>query len=187
MEYVEGRSYRDLLGEFGRLAPEVVAQTLVACGDALSHAHRHGVLHNDLKPDNLLLQCDGIMKIVDFGIAGLIHAAGESEYVEGTPDYMSPEQLRGDPLDERSDEFALGVMACEFLTGRLPFASGKDLTECLRGRGSPNLDFVPSAVRIPIARAISADRDRRWPTVAECVEAIAGALAGLGSTSPAQA
>ena len=123
MEFVRGPSVRHLLNEQGRLAPaqaaEILRQTLLALG----HAHREGFVHRDMKPENLLLTPEGVVKVADFGLArayadGRVTQAGA---VTGTVQYLAPEQIRGEPADPRSDLYSLGIVAYELLTGRLPF------------------------------------------------------------------
>jgi beta-lactam-binding protein with PASTA domain len=123
MEYVRGASVRHLLNERGRLEPaqavEILRQTLLALG----HAHREGFVHRDMKPENLLLTREGVVKVADFGLArayadGRVTQAGA---VTGTVQYLAPEQIRGEPADPRSDLYSLGIVAYELLTGKLPF------------------------------------------------------------------
>jgi len=123
MEYVRGPSVRHLLNEQGRLEPaqaaEILRQTLIALG----HAHREGFVHRDMKPENLLVTKEGVVKVADFGLArayadGRVTQAGA---VTGTVQYLAPEQIRGEPADPRSDLYSLGIVAYELLTGKLPF------------------------------------------------------------------
>jgi eukaryotic-like serine/threonine-protein kinase len=122
MEFVRGASVRHLLNEQGRLEPtqaaEVLRQTLLALG----HAHHQGFVHRDMKPENLLVTNEGVVKVADFGLArayadGRMTQAGA---VTGTVQYLAPEQIRGEPADPRSDLYSLGIVAYELLTGRLP-------------------------------------------------------------------
>ena len=123
MEYVAGRSVREILNEEGLLASaqatDVLSQTLAALG----HAHRQGIVHRDMKPENLMVTRDGDVKVADFGLARAYADAQitEAGTVTGTVQYLSPEQLRGEPADPRTDLYSLGVVAFELLTGRLPF------------------------------------------------------------------
>jgi beta-lactam-binding protein with PASTA domain len=123
MEYVHGRSVRELLNAGGRLAPsqaaEIVRQTL----QALEHAHAKGIVHRDLKPENILLTGDGVAKLTDLGLARAFADAKATRAgaVTGTVQYLSPEQIRGEPADPRSDLYALGIVMFELLTGELPF------------------------------------------------------------------
>ena len=123
MEYVRGPSVRHLLNERGRLEPaqavEILRQTLLALG----HAHHEGLVHRDMKPENLLVTSGGVVKVADFGLArayadGRVTQAGA---VTGTVQYLAPEQIRGEPADPRSDLYSLGIVAYELLTGKLPF------------------------------------------------------------------
>jgi beta-lactam-binding protein with PASTA domain len=123
MEYVHGRSVRELLNTGGPLAPaqaaEIVRQTL----QALEHAHAKGIVHRDLKPENILLTTDGVAKLTDLGLARAFADARSTRAgaVTGTVQYLSPEQIRGEPADPRSDLYALGIVTFELLTGELPF------------------------------------------------------------------
>jgi eukaryotic-like serine/threonine-protein kinase len=123
MEYVAGRSVREILNEEGLLAPaqatDVLSQTLAALG----HAHRQGIVHRDVKPENLMVTRDGDVKVADFGLARAYADAQitEAGTVTGTVQYLAPEQLRGEPADPRTDLYSLGVVAFELLSGRLPF------------------------------------------------------------------
>ncbi len=123
MEYVRGRGVRDLLNANHRLAPvqatEIIGQTLVA----LEHAHGLGLVHRDIKPENILVTNDGVVKLTDLGLARAYAdgTATQAGTVVGTVQYLSPEQIRGEPSDPRSDLYALGIVMYELLTGRLPF------------------------------------------------------------------
>jgi serine/threonine-protein kinase len=133
MGYVRGESLAARLRRDGRLPEEDARRILADLADALQHAHRQGVVHRDVKPDNVLLDDDsGRALLTDFGVA---RALGGSETltaagkVVGTPSYMSPEQAAGRAdIDGRSDIYSLGVMAYAMLSGRLPF-EGKTLAE----------------------------------------------------------
>ena len=123
MEYVRGPSVRHLLNERGRLEPAQAAEVLRQSLLALGHAHHEGFVHRDMKPENLLVTNDGVVKVTDFGLArayadGRVTQAGA---VTGTVQYLAPEQIRGEPADPRSDLYSLGIVAYELLTGKLPF------------------------------------------------------------------
>ena len=123
MEYVAGRSVRELVNEHGVLAPAQAADVLEQTLAALQHAHRQGIVHRDVKPENLMVTRDGVVKVADFGLARAFADAQitEAGTVTGTVQYLAPEQLQGEPADPRTDLYALGVVAFELLTGRLPF------------------------------------------------------------------
>ena len=124
MEFVEGRTL-DVVIKQGRVDDHVfAADVLKQTGAALDYAHQRGIVHRDVKPANLMLTSGGAVKIMDFGIA----RAGSSNLTQtgavmGTPSYMSPEQVKGETVDGRSDQFSLGVIAYEMVTGKKPFAS----------------------------------------------------------------
>jgi serine/threonine-protein kinase len=160
MEYIKGSTFRDLLNLYGRLALDTVIQTLKVCSDALSYAHRHGILHNDLKPENLLITEEGVLKIIDFGISCLINTRQE-DFIMGTPAYMSPEQIRGEKLDKRTDVYSLGIMTYEFLTGRTPFPDNAGLEDVLRLL-PVQLPNVADQIRPSILKAIDPNHDQRW-------------------------
>lgn len=124
MEYVKGETFRHILSVYGKLPLDSVLQLVEVACDALSYAHRHGIVHQDLKPENLLLTDDGVLKIIDFGIAGFINAKRKSLSIMGTPAYMSPEQIRGENPDARTDIYSLGLIIYEMLTGECPFPPG---------------------------------------------------------------
>ena len=123
MEFVRGRAARELLNANVRLEPaqaaEIVRQTLLA----LEAAHAQGIVHRDIKPENILVTTGGTVKVADFGLARA-YADGKATQaggVQGTVQYLSPEQIRGEPADPRSDLYSLGIVTYELLTGRLPF------------------------------------------------------------------
>jgi serine/threonine-protein kinase len=125
MEWVEGKPLRTLLNEQHKLPADRAVQITLQICDALEYIHRHGVVHRDLKPENILIDADDNIKLIDFGIAGNAGSRrltfGKLSNTMGTPDYISPEQVKGKRGDSRSDLFALGVILYEMLTGRVPF------------------------------------------------------------------
>jgi len=132
MEYVEGRSLRELISG-SEIKPEKVLDIAVQTCDALIEAHARGIIHRDIKPENILVTDRGRVKLVDFGLAKTVsrqavkggataaESLTESGTVMGTLSYMSPEQLRGEHLDERTDIFSFGIVLYEIVTGNLPF------------------------------------------------------------------
>jgi serine/threonine-protein kinase len=130
MEYVRGRNLRDLLTTYGRLEPQQAVDVLLQMLAALEHAHRRGIVHRDVKPENVLVTADGTVKVADFGLA---RAFSESRItqapgtVTGTVQYLAPEQIQGDPADPRTDLYATGVVAYELLTGKVPFTGETSL------------------------------------------------------------
>jgi eukaryotic-like serine/threonine-protein kinase len=199
MELVKGNDLRhELVGE-GRLEPARVCRILSAVCGAMAAAHAEGVLHCDLKPENVLLPDEGVeAKVLDFGVAQAIGAGtgarsrvgGDSrarpatveEPIIGTPAYMAPEQLRGDRPDARTDVFSLGVIAYEMLVGDLPFGGGSAGEVVLaQARGLPpdRVAALPAPLSRAVQEALALDADRRPPSpqaLAYLIGAATGAL-----------
>ena len=126
MEWVEGRLLRKLMSESRRLSMERASSITVKICDALDYVHRNGVVHRDLKPENIMIDDQDRIKLIDFGIAGNAGARrltfGKLSQIAGTPDYISPEQVKGKRGDGRSDIYSMGVILYEMVTGETPFA-----------------------------------------------------------------
>jgi len=164
MEYVEGRNLREIMSIYGKLPLETVMQIAEVSADALSYAHRHGVIHKDLKPDNMLLTEDGVLKIIDFGIAGFKHMQKKDTPIMGTPLYMSPEQIMGKPLSEKTDIYSLGIILCELITGRPPFDKPVDTTQQKMSQ-KPHITGMPQQVAAVLKKAIADNENERWESV----------------------
>src|SRR3954469_16862225 len=124
MEYVEGRSLAQILRDEGPLLPDRAADVTIDIASALGFAHRHGVIHRDVKPGNVLISPSGQVKVTEFGIARAVTTQEnltQTGTVMGTATYFSPEQARGEQVDPRSDVYSLGVVLYEMLTGKPPF------------------------------------------------------------------
>jgi serine/threonine-protein kinase len=199
MEYVEGEPLTDILARDGALPPERAGEIVRQVGEALSVAHDMGIVHRDLKPDNIMLAKfrDGsdCVKVVDFGIA---KAAGveaqkvtKTGLVIGTPEYMSPEQIAGDPLDGRSDIYSLGLVAFNILTGKLPFPS-KTAQESVIMRLTeppvrlaqmrPQIAWTPK-VQAVMDRALQRDAALRYASANEFGRDLASAVQGLSTAT----
>jgi serine/threonine-protein kinase len=126
MEWVEGRLLRNILNEQHKLPPERAVPIILCILDALNYIHSRGVVHRDLKPENVMVDEHDNIKLIDFGIAGNTAARritfAKLSPTMGTPDYISPEQVKGKRGDARSDLYAVGVMLYEMLTGKVPFS-----------------------------------------------------------------
>ena len=155
MELVRGGTLWDLMRARGRVDQYVAAQIAAAIADGLEAAHVRGVLHRDLKPDNVLLDGERRPKIADFGIARLAAATAITRTGEllGTPQYLAPEQMSGDIVDERADVYALGVILYEMLTGARP-TGGRTPSEIVARR--LRVDPRPPSRLVPLAPALSA-------------------------------
>ena len=180
MPYVEGESLRARLLREGQLPLGGVVQIAREVADALSYAHEHGVIHRDVKPENILLTPTHAV-VADFGIARAVSAAATdrltgSGFAVGTPGYMSPEQAANEPCDARADVYALGCVVYEMLAGAPPFAAASDA----RAHGPiPPLRAVraslPPAVERVVERALAGAPDERFATAAQFASALGAA------------
>ncbi len=162
MEYVEAANLGQALRSSGRFAVPAAVAVTVQVLDALACAHGLGIVHRDVKPANILLLANGQVKMTDFGIARLENAdLTQAGSVIGTPSYMSPEQLRGEAVDARSDLFSTGVVLYEILTGERPFP-GRNITEIayrLLNEAPPDIRAkvatVPASLAAIVERALA--------------------------------
>ncbi len=179
MEFLEGQSLRDRIQTVGPFPlAEAVATTAALC-DALSYAHAAGVVHRDIKPDNVHILPGGTVKLTDFGIARIL---GEDSLtmagqVFGTPSYMSPEQVTGNPMDGRTDQFSLAVLLYEMLTGHKPFTGDTVVTITYRiiHEPMPAPAGVPYEVAQVMENAMAKSADARYPNVTEFKNALIAA------------
>lgn len=178
MEYVEGKSLKDLLVERGRLPVSIVLPIAKQLCRALEVSHDEGVIHRDIKPQNMVVQSDGVLKVMDFGIARLAtrpKGSGHTEagMVVGTPEYMAPEQLLGDELDARADLYSTGAVLYECLTGRVPITADTAIVLISRVLEeipkSPRevVPDVPSALSDLVMSVLQKDREKRPKSAAE--------------------
>jgi type II secretory pathway pseudopilin PulG len=166
MEYLEGQSLREVLQVQGALPLPEILRIVTAVAEALEYAHDHGVVHRDVKPDNVYLLNDGRIKLTDFGIARLMFESNLTAdgQVFGTPSYMSPEQVAGKAIDPRSDIFSLGVMLYEMLAGRKPFPGDSVVTityNIMHQEPAP-LTGVSPAIQYVLRRALAKDPEQRY-------------------------
>lgn len=191
MELVEGRSLRDVIKQEGPLTPTAAAEIFKQVCAALDEAHRHNIIHRDVKPDNIMVETtpDGLnVKVLDFGIAKLRDLAitasslTQTGSVVGTPHYMSPEQCLGEELDHRSDIYSLGVVLYEALTGILPFNSPtpaalvvQQVTQPPPRPRSINLSISPS-VEAVVLQALEKSRDARPATAGALARQLSAAV-----------
>jgi hypothetical protein len=179
MEDLDGASVADLLDATGEpLTRDETASIVAAVSAAVSFAHSNGVLHLDLKPANVLVTRDGRVKVADFGVSALTDAAGRALGTAGTIGYMPPEQLRGEPLDGRTDCWALAALTYELLTDANPFdadtAEGSLFKIEVADIPAPS-EFesgLPGAVDDVLMAALAAEPDERYRSVAEFARAI---------------
>src|SRR4030095_12629755 len=128
MEYVQGWTLQNIIESQGVLAPPVAVGLFQQALEGTGFAHRHHIIHRDLKPSNVMLPEIGVIKVMDFGLARVLGAAHltRAGRLVGTLEYVSPEQIRGEETDVRSDIYSLGVVLYELITGRLPFESDSE-------------------------------------------------------------
>jgi serine/threonine-protein kinase len=187
MEELPGGTVWERFTTIGLTAPAACAITLACCA-ALQHAHDKGVLHLDVKPDNLMFDGTGTIKVTDFGISRVISGdrllATVDGQVLGTPAYMSPEQARGEALDASSDVYSCGVMLYELLSGRLPWSGAESASELLiqRLEEQPKqlrelAPHVPAVIADVVMRAIERDREQRYRRAEDLGLALARACA----------
>ncbi len=204
VELVRGKTLRQLLLEEQYLPAEVAAAIGIELAQALDHAHGLGVIHRDVKPENVLLRygaeakagetAEKVVKITDFGIAKLLDAQGVTStgQVLGSPAHMAPEQIEGGDVSARSDVFGLGVLLYECLVGKLPF-DGKNPAQVLR-RVLDGAFTIPERARPTIGSGLSAITERalakepkdRFASTAEVADALRAELRLLGFDEPAQ-
>ena len=174
MELLDGRELRDLI-RGGALAPSEAVEVAARVAEALAFAHERGVVHRDVKPGNVMVLSDGRVKIMDFGIARLRDPDVKTAtgMLLGSPRYMSPEQVSGNPFDHRADIFSLGVVLYEMLTGVTPFA-GDDITQLMfqvvNGAAVPPSHVnrnLPSVLDYILARALKKIPDERYGNASE--------------------
>jgi serine/threonine-protein kinase len=196
MELLNGGSLHHLQRSAGRLEPDRVLRIIDQIAEALGEAHQNGIVHRDMKPENVFIERRGdedYVKVLDFGIAKMmadergqaaLTAVGQTL---GTLEFMSPEQLRGQPLDGRSDIYALGIMAYEMLTGELPFKDAKTPVQIINfhmqkpapppSKLKPEL-HIPGYVDDIILKMVAKSRDDRFADTAALRQQIARALRG---------
>ena len=197
MEFVPGHSLRALTGRADISMAQRLAW-LLDVASALAAAHRSGLVHRDVKPDNVVIRDDGVVKVLDFGIARRLSASAPEfatltaqGAIVGTPAYMAPEQLRSEDLDGRADQFSFGVLAYELLTGVLPWSNPQALPAILIAvltekppapstRGERALEPIDPI----IARAMEKKRDDRYPTMDALIEALRRATQSVASEPP---
>ena len=194
MEYVDGRTLRDLLREDRRLLPERALEITDGVLRALDYSHRNGIVHRDIKPGNVMLTRDGKVKVMDFGIARAVSDAQatmtQTAQVIGTAQYLSPEQARGERVDARSDLYSTGCLLYELLTGRPPFLGDSPVAIAYQhvrenpvppSRVDPE---VPQWADAIVLRAMEKDPRDRYQSAAEMRADIQRALQGVPVAAP---
>jgi eukaryotic-like serine/threonine-protein kinase len=177
MEWVDGRLLRKVLSENRKLPVDRARNIVIAICDALDYIHRNGVVHRDLKPENIMIDSQDRIKLIDFGIAGKSGARrltfGKLSQIAGTPDYISPEQVKGKRGDGRSDIYSLGIILYEMLTGSTPFEGPNPfavMNDRLVNHPVPPRELnpeIPPQLQEAIYRALEREPQNRYSTANE--------------------
>jgi len=173
MEYVSGEDLKSLIHRIGQLT---IGKALIIARqvcEGLAEAHRLGVIHRDLKPQNVMIDREGNAKIMDFGIARSVKSKGITEegLIMGTPEYMSPEQVEGKDVDQRSDIYSLGIILYEMLTGRIPFEGKTPLSVAVKQKSEKPLDprrinsQIPDRISRLILKCLEKKPEERYQDV----------------------
>ena len=179
MEFVKGRDLRAVLRERGKRPTDETVRIISQVCRALEAAHAAGVVHRDLKPQNIMLDAKDRVYVMDFGIAHSLETPGMTQTgaLMGTPEYMSPEQAKGLKIDARSDLFALGIIFYEMLTGVSPYKADTALATLLKringaasATGGMQIPMIPKAISDVAMKCLEIDRDHRFSTAREILE-----------------
>jgi tRNA A-37 threonylcarbamoyl transferase component Bud32 len=191
-EFIEGQTLKQFLANRQLPVPELAGLIVIELGEALSHAHSLGILHRDVKPENVMVRKDGVLKLMDFGVAQVVdlERMTVTGQILGSPAYMAPEVLDGRTLDFRSDVFSVGVMLYQMATGVLPF-TGKNPHEVLRRVSDGKFAdprtvnrLVSDQLARVIARALAHKPEDRFPTIDAMVDELRRYVADAGLGGP---
>lgn len=177
MEYVQGKSLKEILNEKGKLTTDQALAIAIQIGKALEHAHKNNIIHRDIKPHNVIVTADGVVKVTDFGIAKSSDSATitNSSKVLGSAHYFSPEQAKGNVVDNRTDIYSLGILLYELVTGRVPFDAESPVSVALKHIQEPPVppkelnENIPDALNKLIMKAIEKEPFRRYQNVSDMV------------------
>jgi serine/threonine-protein kinase len=194
-EFVDGENLKELIVRSAPLPLQRAVELAVAIADGLSFAHKHGLVHRDVKPQNVLLSENGPVKVTDFGIARSLdveHGLTQTGTVVGTGEYIAPEQASAGAVSPATDVYSLGVVLWEMLTGRVPFEGDNFVAVALRhvNEAAPDIrDFrsdIPPRLAAAIDRALQKDPARRFPTMRSFADELRACLAPPASESATQ-
>jgi eukaryotic-like serine/threonine-protein kinase len=187
-EHVEGETLKQLVNREGPLPVGLALELALQIGRALSFAHTQGLVHRDVKPQNVLLKGDGRAKVTDFGIARAldVESATTTGAVVGTSHYIAPEQAKGEKVDAQSDVYALGAVLYELLSGEVPFPGDNFVTVAMRHVNDPLPSLLEKRPELPlrvvsaVERALAKDPSRRFPSMSAFVDELEACLELLG-------
>ena len=192
MEYVQGKTLKTVIQERGKLSPALAGQIAIRILSALEHAHRNGIVHRDIKPQNILVHADGHIKVADFGIARIANSSTltKGDNVMGSVHYFSPEQARGEGANATSDIYSTGIVLYEMLTGRVPYDGDNPVAVAMQHlHATPipiqNLapDVSPALVRVCM-KAMEKNPALRYQTARDMAADIRAALENRGGERP---
>lgn len=192
MEYVKGKTLKQYIQEFSPLSPAKSVQIMKQLTSAISHAHENGIIHRDIKPQNILMDAEGNVKITDFGIATTLNATSytQTNSVMGTVHYLSPEQARGGAATEKSDIYSLGIVLYELLTGELPFSGESAVSIALKHLQSETPSVrafdasIPQALENVVLKATAKDANHRYASMTEMEEDLQTCLSSVRVNEP---
>lgn len=187
MSLAEGKNLEDYINEdSGLIVEDKIFPIFAPILDAVGYAHKHGVIHRDIKPSNIMITPEGAVQVLDFGIATIVKQNGDEEdaLIMGTPSYMSPEQVKGDKVDERSDIYSLGVMLHQMLTGNPPYDTTTltevEINQKVVEEPLPRLKsyykYVSDRVQKVVDKATAKNPDDRYQTCEEFKKALHKAI-----------
>ncbi|MGE5629359.1 MAG: Stk1 family PASTA domain-containing Ser/Thr kinase [Solirubrobacterales bacterium] len=177
MEYVKGKTLKEVIREEGRLSARDAVKIAIQIGKALDCAHRNNIIHRDIKPHNILMTGEGVIKVTDFGIAKASTSVTitNSSKVLGSAHYFSPEQARGSVVDNRTDIYSLGIVLYELVTGRVPYDAESPVSVALKHIQEPVVppkqinDHIPESLNKLILKAIEKEPIKRYQKVSDMV------------------
>src|SRR5262245_31032619 len=187
-EHVDGENLKELVGRTGRLPVRRAVELALSVADGLSFAHEHGLVHRDVKPQNVLLSHEGDVKVTDFGIARSLdveHGVTQTGTVLGTGEYLAPEQASGKPVSPATDVYSLGVVLWELLVGDVPFSGENFVAVALRHVNEPPPSLsrlrpdVPPRLAAAVERALAKDPAQRFPSMAGLASELRACLVEL--------
>jgi serine/threonine protein kinase len=193
MEYVRGATLEGIIRKHGAMSCERAVALFCHALEGIEHAHKMGIIHRDIKPSNIMLSNEGMVKVMDFGIARVLGTdrLTQTGHVIGTIEYMPPEQIRRQDIDARSDIYSLGILLYEMLTGRVPFSSTSEydlMRSQIEDAPMPPREFaphIPLSIEQAIMRSLAKRQEARFQTAgafrATLINAIGGALPALES------
>ncbi len=184
MEYVEGRTLKDIIQERGSLPPTTAAQIAIRVLSALQHAHKNGIIHRDIKPQNILVHAEGMIKVADFGIARVAgsNTISKEDLVMGSVHYFSPEQARGEDVTFASDIYSVGVVLYEMLTGYVPFDGETPVAVALQhisAEPKPLTELkpdIPKSLEMIVLKAMQKRSEDRYQSALEMAQDLHRAL-----------